>query len=168
MGRPKAAVLAALFVIATVLTGSQAAQAAPAVLHASFDNLSESFHAPTLTVGGITFSGLDPRIAGVSPGTNFTIDATTDLAGFPGFTPPNVLDFGGFVPGPGIGFGRMGQFDMTTGGLETAATVNVFGPGNQPPNLLTLEALRNGGVVARASTRLSGRHLIDSRSELLL
>ena len=127
------------------------------VVSATFDGFPEGFTSSVLIDAGIVFFGLDTRIPDDPPHPVFVIESTTSLAHLPGFTPPNVLAFGGgYVPGPGIGFGRLGEFRLTTGRLETHATLNFYGFANQSLTLLTLEAIRDGIVVSSDSTNLGG------------
>lgn len=125
---------------------------------ASFDDLDEGFGATSFTDGGITFFGLHRRLpgGGESP---FAIDrADDDLGGFPGFTPPNALGFGGYSPGGGVAYTRVGSFGMSTRLRRTNASLElfVFDSSDTDGNTVALQALRNGQIVASDSVTLSG------------
>ncbi len=116
-----------------------AALAAPASAQlADFDTLSEGTFAPTITDGGVTFSNLDNGFGGAQ---NFCPEqADGDLTGIPGFTPLMTLGFGGWSPGPHVGFSRIISCDITTGLIADNGSVEVFEFGSYAGNTITLEA----------------------------
>lgn len=77
------------------------------VFTATFDEFSEGFFSNDLSSGGVHFYAIDQNLGG---GDNFTIEwaNSSDLGAW--FTPPNVLGFGGYVPGSGEAFGRLKSF----------------------------------------------------------
>jgi hypothetical protein len=122
------------------------------ILTANFDDLTEGALGATFTDGGITFSDLDQYFAYPY---NHTFTAEW-AAGYlsPPFTPPNVLNFGGYSPGPDGGFGRFGSCTISFGGNATSASVDVFqGVVNfeSSPNILTLQAWSGTELVASSS-----------------
>ena len=119
---------------------------------ADFDRFQEGFTATELVDGGITFMNLDRRIDGDPVPAPFTIEQSDgDLSG-PFFSPPNTLGFSGYSPGSGVGFSRLGQFDMTTGTLATSASIEVFEFFSEKTSIINLEALKGGLVVATDSS----------------
>ena len=77
---------------------------------ADYDTLSEGTFAPTITDGGVTFANLDNGFGGTQ---NFVLEqADGDLTGIPGFTSPMTLGFGGWSPGPHVGFSRIISCDI--------------------------------------------------------
>lgn len=143
----------------TLPSGAAGSPAPPAVT-ATFDGFSEGFSSPVLTDGGITFFGVDRRVPDDPPDAGFTIESTTSLSHLPGFTPSNVLGFGGYAPGPGVAFARIGEFRLTTGRPETEAKLNFYGFADQSSTVLTLEASYNGVVVGSDSTNLGGEGVV--------
>ena len=141
---------------AGTLPSGTAGNPAPPAVTATFDGFSEGFSSPVLTDGGITFFGLDRRVPDDPPDPGFIIESTTSLSHLPGFTPSNVLGFGGYAPGPGVAFARIGEFRLTTGRPETEANLNFYGFADQSSTVLTLEASYNGVVVGSDSTNLAG------------
>jgi hypothetical protein len=142
------------------LAGSEVAEAstgkADRVLTATFDSLEEGLTNTSLTDGGITFFGLDQRLPDSAAGS-FTIDrADGTLFGLQEFTPPNALGFGGFVPGPDAAFGRVGEFRISPKRSARQAQLELFDAGVTAGNLVTLEALRHGEIVATDSVTLLG------------
>src|SRR5580704_12105752 len=68
---------------------------------ANFDDLPEGQFGYTLVDGGITFSNAQSNAFG---STTFDVDdASGSFSNFPGFTSPNVISIGGYVPGPASG-----------------------------------------------------------------
>ncbi|MCC5663962.1 PEP-CTERM sorting domain-containing protein [Nostoc sp. CHAB 5784] len=116
---------------------------------ATFDSFTEGFDTPVLTDGGITFSDLDQRISGSTP--TFIIERADESLRSP-FSPPNVLGFGGYAPGPGASFGRFGSLAISTGELASVASLDIFNlqfPATE--NILTLEAYLDGTLVGSNS-----------------
>ncbi|HWC10748.1 MAG TPA: calcium-binding protein [Acidimicrobiales bacterium] len=159
-----AVTLAAL--VAAHLT--MAAAAGPALAHpaehlATFDSFAEGPLGTEVTDGGITFFALDVHAPGtpnpLPPPHQWLIErADGTLAGMPGFTAPNALGCCGLQPGPSAAFGRIGEFRMTTGEVETDASMEIFGlAGSDSGTVVTLEAIRNGVVVATNSATFTRR-----------
>ena len=115
---------------------------------ANFDTKTEGLFSTTIVDGGLTFNNFDAYL-GSGPGDIFVIDrADGDLGGFPGFfSPLNVMTFLGYVPGTGVGFGRMGSFDFTDGSLATTASMEVFSLGNAANTTITLQGKLGATVV---------------------
>lgn len=141
-----------------VLVWSAPAKAIP--LTATFDSFSEGDSFFSFTDGGITFSNLDERLPGPTPG-HFSIESTTNSLLGPTFSPPNYLTTEGFTPGPGASFGRFGSTLITPNISGTAASLDIFGFGGSP-NTLTLEALLNGSIVASDSISFGSVHTVMS------
>jgi len=117
---------------------------------ANFDSFSEGDNGLTITDGGITFKNLDRYWDQGYPGS-FCIEASTSEQMGPFFSPPNYLNAGGYVPGPGAGFGRFGSADIVFNGLASSAQVDIFYlPAGPSSNRLALEAIQGGNVVATA------------------
>lgn len=124
---------------------------------ATFDSFAEGGYGTEVTDGGITFFALDVHFPGtpnpLPPPHSWVIERSEGtLGGRPGFTPPNALGCCGSSPGPGAAFGRIGEFRMTTGAVETDASLELYGSaGSSSGTVVTLEAIRNGVVVATSS-----------------
>lgn len=124
---------------------------------ATFDSFAEGGYGTEITDGGITFFALDVHAPGtpnpLPPPHSWVIErAEGTLGGRPGFTPPNALGCCGIAPGPGAAFGRIGEFRMTTGDVETDASLELYGfAGSSSGTVVTLEAIRSGVVVATSS-----------------
>ena len=125
---------------------SVAAAQASIYLTANFDNLTEGSQDSSFSDGGINFSNIDERILGPA---NYTFDIQATTANSPGFSHPNYLTFGGFVPGDtgGFGFGRFGSASMGFPGIASFASMDIFGFGSPSLNTLTLEAMLGNNVV---------------------
>src|SRR5690606_14397214 len=139
--------------VAAVLAAGLAV--APAMAdEATFDSFAEGSPNTVIVDGGITFSDLDQRLPGSPPPQNFVIErAEGTLSGLPGFTPNNTLGFGGYSPGDQAAFSRMGEFKMTPSEVSNHASLYFFGlVFGSDPNLVTLEAYRNGELVATDQT----------------
>lgn len=120
---------------------------------ATFDSFTEGFDTPVLTDGGITFSDLDQRLSGSTP--LFTIEGADESLTSP-FSPPNVLTFGGYAPGPGASFGRFGSATISTRELASVASLDIFNlqfPATD--NILTLEAYLDGTLVGSNSVNFN-------------
>ncbi|HEV8114341.1 MAG TPA: hypothetical protein VGR31_16335 [Planctomycetota bacterium] len=112
---------------------------------ADFDTLQEGNYAPTITDGGVTFTNLDNGFGGAQ---NFCPEqADGNLTGIPGFTSPMTLGFGGWSPGPGVGFSRIISCDITTGATANTGSVEVFEFGSYAGNTITLEAYMGATLV---------------------
>ncbi len=114
---------------------------------ANFDAQPEGPLGSLYTENGILFQNPDIDSGGTLP--IFLCDqADGDLAGMPGFSGPNCLGFSSITPGPHATFGRVLSFEMTTGLIETQASVELFDLGTHPGNLITIDALMSHVVVA--------------------
>ena len=117
-------------------------------LVANFDDLTEQIftHSASFTDGGITFfDPYDPVLGG-----NFSIEnISADLAADPHFSPPNVLAFNGFVPGPHGAYGGITSFEFTSNSLENYASFDMWvAQDASAGNTITFEGIRNGSVVS--------------------
>jgi len=120
-----------------------------ATLVANFDDLTEGQVFDQFTNGGIRFFDV---MRHQTPYTNFAIEEATD--GFLGGTQtlPNVLGFGGYVPGSGVAFGAFGAMWFTsdtealTGGLDVYTL-----PLDMGGNTLTLTGYMDTTVVNTVS-----------------
>jgi len=140
---------------ATLCAAASSASAAVA----TFDTLSEGDAGASFTLNGITFFALDDR---ATPGfINFSIERADGTVSSSGFSPPNMLGFGSWVPGPGAAFSQCGSFMFTTGTVQTHASIDVFEWLSPPGNLISLEALRQGVVVSSASAVIPGNFQIN-------
>ena len=85
---------------------------------ANFDSMAEGDFAPTIQSGGINFYNLDRNLPG--GGDVFCVEESNagDLGAH--FSAPNVMGFGGYVPGNGTSFGRLKsfEFNLTDPGYE--------------------------------------------------
>jgi hypothetical protein len=116
---------------------------------AGFDARPEGTSGITLTEGGLTFFDLDMRIAGQSPPYAVFVDnGSATLTGVAGFTSPNVLTFGSFMPGGECNFGRLGSVRISLGSPASQATVHVFEYSAGLGNLIVLAASAGGQQVA--------------------
>ncbi|MBD2005784.1 MULTISPECIES: hypothetical protein [Cyanophyceae] len=145
---------------------SSVAFASPTLAAAiSFDNFSEGFSGTTITNEKITFFDLD---TGLSPeATAFYIEGTTKdyLGEF--FSDSNYLTFGGYAEGAEASFGRFGSTRITTGKVESSASLDVFSQLFSPSNnLLTLEAFLDGNLVQSNSVALADFGVIETSSLL--
>jgi hypothetical protein len=138
-----------------------AVSAAAQTLTANFEIQSEGWFAQTYAENGLTFQNLDQAFPG---GGNyvFTIEqADGTLAGQPGFTPTNTLGFGGYSPGPGVGFSRCKSFEIVWGGLPAnEAQIEVYEFANAAGNTVTLEALVGTSVVASDTFTFGGGFVV--------
>jgi len=129
---------------------------------ATFDSLPEGPSTTILTDGGITFFGLDNRLPGSPTPLRFTIEGVGDgsLVDQDGFTPPNVLGFGGYGPGSGLALSRVGEFRILPPQRAKSAQLELWQSGGPGGNVVTLEAIRRGSVVATDSVTLLGDVLV--------
>lgn len=118
-------------------------------LVANFDGLVEGQWFDTLSTGGIRFHNVTTHGGGY---TNFTIeDASSGFLG-PGLSPPNVLGFGAYVPGPQMAFGGIAAFWFTSDTLASSAGLDVWTfQGEVGLNTLVLRGYRSGQVVQSTS-----------------
>lgn len=121
---------------------------------ATFDTLGEGALATSFSTGGITFFDLDDR-AGGGPVT-FTIERADGTLSGAGFSSPNTLGFGGWVPGPGAAFGQCGSFWFTSGTVQDFAAVDVFEWRSYAGNRISLDAFLGGAMVNSTSIVLPG------------
>lgn len=129
--------------VALALLGMAAASKAD--LLAQFDTFVEGQWFDTFTTNGIRFHDVITHGGGY---TNFTIeDASSGLLG-PELSPPNVLGFGSYVPGPNMAFGGIGSLWFTSDSLATTAGLDVWVfQSTTGLNTLTLRGYRAGTVV---------------------
>jgi hypothetical protein len=131
---------------------------APAqVLLANFDDLTMGFVGKSFTDGGITFSNLDT--AG-GPSHTFAVQVGSDGATF---SSPNYLVFGVYSPQPGLLLARFGSMDISFAGEATTASLDVAAStvSYTWENLLTLEGLKSGAVVASETVLVSQAEPFD-------
>jgi hypothetical protein len=125
----------------------------------TFDSLIEGDIGPSFTDSGITFFNLDDR---ATPGfVNFSIERADGTLSGSGFSPPNTLGFGSWAPGPGAAFSQCGSFMFTTGTVQTHASIDVFEWLSPAGNTISLEAFRNGVLVASDSAVIPGNFQIN-------
>lgn len=121
---------------------------------ATFDSFAEGTFGQTITDAGILFQHLDMYL-GNGPIDNFTIEnASGDLAGQVNFTSPNALGFGGYSPGSGAAFTRLGSFDFGIGGAASFASFDFYSFANDPNMTITLQGLLAGNVVNSATVNV--------------
>lgn len=129
---------------------------------ATFDDLGEGPVGTSFSDGGLTFSDIDERIPEPSI-YSFDIDqATATLP--PPFSPPNVLTFGGYIPGPECAFGRFGSAWIDFSGIGSSASLDVFSLAGYPQNTLSLEAWDGSTMVASVSTSFANPNTIQYSS----
>ncbi|MCG3126704.1 MAG: hypothetical protein CHACPFDD_01557 [Phycisphaerae bacterium] len=126
---------------------------------ATFDGLSEGALDKSFTEGGITFFDLDDRAGGFP--VTFTVERADGTLSGPGFSPPNALGFGGWVPGSGAAFAQCGSFKFTTGTIQDFASLDVFEFFSYAGNLISLEAYLGGALVNSTSIVLPGNFQIN-------
>ncbi|QOI99404.1 MAG: hypothetical protein HRU70_02430 [Phycisphaeraceae bacterium] len=133
--------------LAIALFGSAAVSRADLI--ANFDSLSEGQSFDVLTTGGIRFHDVITYGGG---STNFTIeDASSGFLGA-GLSNPNVLGFGGYVPGPDMQFGGIKSFQFTSDTVATTAGLDVWTFQGEPGlNTLTLRGYAAGLVIQTVS-----------------
>ncbi len=130
--------------------------------NAGFDGFAEGFFATVITENGLTFRDLDQRIPGSPPPNTMAIeDASQTLAGMAGFTSPNVMDFGGYSPGPGCSFGRIGSLRILPPGPRSGAAVEVYELGSNTQNTIALVALLAGQEVGRMTVTIPQQFVIQ-------
>ena len=123
---------------------------------ANFDGATEGFVGITYEENGIVLSEVDTYLGSTNPGIFAVEEGTGVLAHLPGFSPPNVLGFNGYAPGPNVGYARCGAFTITPPAPADHGSVHmtVRGFGLQSGNVISLEASLAGTVVATDSTAL--------------
>jgi hypothetical protein len=116
---------------------------------ANFDDLpNEGAIGASFTDGGINFTGYLNDIAGPHP---FIAEQANSADLGPAFSAPYVLGFGGYVPGPGEGFGRVSTVNFSAPTLAVYAQLDVWYSTFTPGNTLTLSGFRNGIAVQQSS-----------------
>ena len=147
-----------------VLGVGAAAQAT--LLVANFDGQAEGVNGFSLTDNGITFSNATWNIGGT---TGFVIDQATSALFGPTFTAPNVMNFGGYAPGPGSGGGRIGRFQFTAGSAASTAELDVYSFGDiTPGNVITLNGYLGATIVSSANAVLVNSGAVASHYHLSL
>jgi hypothetical protein len=140
--------------------GLAAAMATPClgqIYIASFDKLTEGNPTTQLTEGGMTFLDLDQRIPGSPPPFNFVIEnASSTLAGQPGFSSPNTLSFTGYSPGPGAAFSRFGSMRIVLAEVCVEANIHVYEFLTGVGNSIVFAGYRNGVEVVRDTLPIIG------------
>ncbi len=126
---------------------------------ATFDALVEGDLGLTFIDGGITFFDFDDRTgAGF---VNFSCERADGTVSGPGFSPPNMLGFGSWVPGSGAAFQQCGSFWFSAGGVQTSASADVFEWMSPAGNMIWLEAYRGGVLVDSQGVVIPGNGLIN-------
>jgi hypothetical protein len=124
---------------------------------ANFDTQTEGFLGTSFVENGLTFHDGDPRIPGSPPPTSLNAeDASSTLAGFAGFSPPNTLAMIGFSPGPGAAFSRFGSLSITPDTPGTHASIDVFDFFSEPANSINFAAYLNGQQVDIMTVPIAG------------
>lgn len=133
-----------------LIAGSSAAQTA------TFDTWPEGAIGREFADGGVRFFNYDNRL---DPPPSMMVAEWADatLGGLEGFTSPNALAFGGYVPGEHAGFGRFGALEFTTDSIANFVDVNVFTFGSSNlDKTLTLEAYLDEQLAATDQITLPG------------
>lgn len=115
---------------------------------ANFDSFSEGQWFDTFIDNGIRFHSVFRHQGGY---TNFAFEDATggDLAGY---TAPNALGFGGYVPGSGVAFGAFGGMTFTSDTEATTAGLDLWTfPLDMGGNTLTLQGFKDGNLVDSVS-----------------
>jgi hypothetical protein len=134
---------------------------------ANFDAQTEGGIGITYAENGLTFHDLDQRFPGSPPPQPLVIeDASQTLAGLPGFSTPNCLGFGGYSPGPGAAFGRMGSVSITPDHPGTSASIEVFDFTFGAGNSMNFGAYLNGQQVALVTVPLASGGLHHTHLEV--
>ncbi|MBW4649000.1 MAG: PEP-CTERM sorting domain-containing protein [Kastovskya adunca ATA6-11-RM4] len=134
---------------------------------ATFDSFAEGASGTTITDGGITFFDLDVGSAPGEPFPEFVVESTDEFEPF--FSRPNYLTAGGFAEGSAFSFGAINSLRFTNRKIESAASLDVFSllPFEPTSNVLTLEALLNGALVASQQVALADFEVFGSFDDLL-
>lgn len=124
---------------------------------ADFDAFPEGVLGTSFVEDGIVFSNLD-RYLGSQSELFVAEDASASLAGQTGFTPSNVLGFGGYSSGPTAAYSRCGRFHITPPpAIYDYAELWLFLAGSGTVgNTVTLEARLGGGLVTTAQYVVGG------------
>ena len=136
---------------------------------ADFDAETEGFKGASFTSSGITFygvngnSGMNPDGSVFEPGdfgTDLIVEnATLAYNDFPDVLSPfNTLGFGrSFVPGDSLTINLVTEVHMTTGQVETAASLDLLYYENGPWGgiIVRLDAIKDGSVVGGDSFQIS-------------
>jgi hypothetical protein len=129
----------------------------PGTLTATFDDLSEGYWASSFTDGGITISDLSWYTDDIGLVPGFVVEgvgAQYNLGS--AFTRPNGLSSCGHSPGDGYGYSRFGSAKITCGMKATAGGIDIFTyPRDYETNILKLQAIANGTVVASSTIRFN-------------
>jgi hypothetical protein len=122
---------------------------AQAAYIANFDSFSEGAIGASFVDGGITFLQYDNGISGPK---NFCIEYSGASLS-PHESTPNVLAFGGWVPGAGVGLGRFKYMDFTIPELATSVSLDVWctGLANEGGRSITLFGYSAGQVVSSST-----------------
>jgi hypothetical protein len=132
--------------VALVLFGAAAMSSA---LLANFDDRIEGESYDMFSNGGIRFHDVITHEGGA---TYFVIEDASDGLLGPDLSPPNVLGFGAYVPGPNMAFGCIGAFWFTSDTLATTAGLDVWTfPGEPGVNTLTLRGYRGTDIIQSVS-----------------
>lgn len=126
---------------------------------ATFDSLGEGDLGTTFTDGGITFFSLDDR-ATIGDGS-FNCERADGTLSSSGFSAPNALGFGAWVPGPFAAFSQCGSFSFKDGTVQTFASIDVFEWMSPAGNTIWLEAYRNGVLVNSSGAVIPGNFEIN-------
>jgi len=146
-----------------------------------FESMTEGFAGESFTDGGITFSSLND-VDGINPdgshfvageyGRQFIVEnATLAINDFPGaLSGTNALSFGStYIAGDNLSINILSSFHMTTGQVESYASMDLLFFENGPWSgiTLSLDATLDGALVASDSYMLSdlgGRDNLVGRS----
>tara|TARA_R110000868_G_scaffold241497_1_gene496234 strand:- start:232363 stop:233049 length:687 start_codon:yes stop_codon:yes gene_type:complete len=146
-----------------------------------FESMTEGFAGESFTDGGITFSALND-VAGINPdgshfvageyGRQFIVEnATLAINDFPdALSGTNALSFGStYIAGDNLSINILSSFHMTTGQVESYASMDLLFFENGPWSgiTLSLDATLDGTLVASDSYMLSdlgGRDNLVGRS----
>jgi hypothetical protein len=146
-----------LTLIAGTASACVTAHARGQIFVAHFDELMEGNPTTVLITSGLTFRDLDQRIPGSPPPFPFVIeDASSTLAGQPGFSAPNTLSFGGYSPGPGAAFSRFGSMRIIPPEICVDATIHVYEFLTGAGNTIVFAGYRDGVEVVRSSIPIIG------------
>ncbi len=126
---------------------------------ATFDLFSEGDLGLSFIDTGITFFGLDDRTG--SGDVPFSCDRADGTLSGAGFSPPNALGFGSWVPGPDAAFSQCGSFSFSTGTVQTFASIDVFEWMSPAGNMIWLEAYLNGVMVNSEGVVIPGNGQIN-------
>lgn len=126
---------------------------------ATFDSLTEGDLGVSFVDGGITFFGLDDRAT--IGDASFNCERADGTLSSSGFSAPNALGFGAWVPGPFAAFSQCGSFSFTNGTVQTFGSIDVFEWMSPAGNMIWLEAYRNGVLVNSTGAVIPGNFEIN-------